>query len=170
MANLKDIRRRIESVKNTQKVTRSMKMVSGAKLRRAEEAASRSRPYASQLDQTIAQLIESLEEGAHPLITPRETVKNVEWIVIGSDRGLCGSFNAQVLRIAEPRMRAQRAEGKSPSLVAVGRKARDHFRRNGQPALCIRHEGVHQPVNHLIAHSTVSHCLQQAQVTQIVQR
>ena len=96
--NLKDIRKRIDSVKNTQKITRAMKMVATAKLRRAEEAVEASRPYANELRRVIASLADRVEEEAHPLLEQRDLREKVLIIVVSTDRGLCGSFNANLFR------------------------------------------------------------------------
>lgn len=128
MPSLKDIRRRITSVKNTQKITKSMKMVSAAKLKRAEDAARRSRPYAGQLDGILNQLLAGVSEDAHPLLAHRPVVKT-GWLVVTSDRGLCGGFNSGLLRLVERELRDQIERKLEPGLWAVGKKARDYFLR-----------------------------------------
>ncbi len=132
MPSLKDIRRRIASVKNTQKITKSMKMVSAAKLRRAEDAARRSRPYSGQLSSTLTQLIAGLGEDAHPLLARRPVVKS-EWLVVTSDRGLCGGFNGNLLRLVERELRDQLSRELEPTIWVVGKKARDYFGRRAYP-------------------------------------
>jgi F-type H+-transporting ATPase subunit gamma len=100
MASLRDIRARIRSVKNTQQITKAMKMVAAAKLRRAQDAIVAARPYAQLLDQVMAELAARSEgELAHPLMSGRP-IKNVELVVLTSDRGLAGGFNSNVLRRA----------------------------------------------------------------------
>ncbi len=128
MPSLKDIRRRIASVKNTQKITKAMKMVSAAKLRRAEDAAKRSRPYAEQLDATLRQIVAGLGAEAHPLLASRE-VARTEWIVVTSDRGLCGGFNGNLLRLVDRELKARLSPELEITVWTVGKKARDYFAR-----------------------------------------
>src|SRR3954470_13122639 len=101
MASLRDIRKRIKSVKSTRQITRAVKMVAAAKLRRAQDAIISARPYASTLDKMIAEVMSRAENGnvAHPLLVKRE-VKKIEVLVMTSDRGLAGGFNSNVNRRA----------------------------------------------------------------------
>lgn len=99
MANLRDIKRRIGSVKNTRQITRAMKMVSGAKLKRAQTRAEGAQPYAKSLDRVLKEVLASAgEDVSHPLLTSHEKVETVRVILIGSDKGLCGSFNGALNR------------------------------------------------------------------------
>ena len=101
MATLRDIRHRITSVKNTAKITSAMRMVAAAKLRRAQESIMSARPYTDKMAGVLANLAASSEEGYfHPLLRKPETIRSIAVIVISSDRGLCGSFNANLLRTA----------------------------------------------------------------------
>src|SRR5215216_3394871 len=97
MPNLLDIRRRIKSVKNTQQITKAMKMVAAAKLRKAQDAIIAARPYAQALDQMIADLAARSEGLAHPLLATRPA-RNVDVVVLTSDRGLAGGFNSNIIR------------------------------------------------------------------------
>src|SRR3990172_914272 len=97
MANLRDIKKRIKSVKNTQQITKAMKMVSAAKLRRAEESVKQARPYANKMLGVLSSLALRADSSAHPLLARRE-VKKVAVIVITSDRGLCGAFNSDIIK------------------------------------------------------------------------
>ena len=99
MPSLRDIRRRIASVKNTQQITSAMKMVSAAKLQRAQDRVMAARPYSEHLQQLIVHLDARVHPRAHPLLTPREEGKTL-LVVVTSDRGLCGGFNANVQRAA----------------------------------------------------------------------
>ena len=126
MATLKEIRKRVSSVQNIQQITKAMKMVSAARLRRAQEAALAARPYAEKLEAVLQNLAAQGEELAHPFLTERAE-NNTTLVVITSDRGLCGGFNSSLIREAEAFMR-QRAEQKV-SLILVGRRAYDHFKR-----------------------------------------
>jgi F-type H+-transporting ATPase subunit gamma len=126
MATLKAIRRRISSVKSTQQITRAMKLVSAARLRRAQEALLNARPYHESLKRVSDSLLGSSPE----VMAPAENAQRVALIlVVGSDRALCGGYNSNLLRMAEETARRCVAEGIQPKFFAVGRKALDHFRR-----------------------------------------
>lgn len=126
MPNLKAIRKRIASVKNTQKITKAMKMVSSAKLRRAQQAMMQLRPYAAKnrelLESLSQQLIDAGELDAHPLLTARENVKTVGFVVISSDRGMCGGFNSSIFRKLAETLRERRAAGQAVVLFTIGRR------------------------------------------------
>jgi F-type H+-transporting ATPase subunit gamma len=124
MATLKAIRRRIASVQSTQQVTRAMKLVSAAKLRRAQEALLNDRPYAESLSKLAGSLLAGQQMEPPPGAKPAALV-----VVISSDRGLCGGYNANLLRRAEDQAAEQRREGLEPAFFAVGRKAVEHFKR-----------------------------------------
>jgi F-type H+-transporting ATPase subunit gamma len=126
--NVQDIRRRIRSVKNTQQITKAMKMVAAAKLRRAQENMEGARPYAGRLDQFLGALLSRPEVSEHPLTTSRE-VKTVEVVIVTSDKGLCGGFNSTMLREAVARINRLKEEGKEVRLTLIGRKGWDYFRR-----------------------------------------
>jgi len=129
MPNVLDIRRRIRSVKNTQQITRAMKLVAAARLRRAQEHVVSARPYADQMLNVLASVaarIERPEEPIHPLLAVRP-VKKVLLVLITSDRGLAGPFNANLIRAAQYYLSAHR--DREVSLIAGGRKGRDFFRR-----------------------------------------
>ena len=134
MASLRDIRSRIASVKNTQQITRAMKMVAAAKLRRAQERIFTTRPYAFKLREMIGHLRERVEPTSHPLFQPREDVRGVLLIVVTSDRGLAGAFNTNLLRRAEEHL-AERWAGLRAAgglhILPVGRKAYEYFERRG---------------------------------------
>lgn len=128
MANIRDIRRRIKSVRNTGQITKAMKMVSAAKLRRAEETMMRSRPYASKLEDIVCALAGRAEGVAHPMLTERQE-KKIRVIVITADRGLCGAFNSNLLRAALTFIRAKAAADTGVVVDVVGRRGRDFFKR-----------------------------------------
>ncbi len=132
MPNLQDIKRRIGSVKNTQKITRAMKLVAGAKLRRAQDRILSARPYAQKMSDLMVGLCAQTQGSSHPLLTPREEKKALV-VVVTADRGLCGSFNAALIRRAHEMLRQKQEAGLEVSLVTVGRKARDFFRRRPYP-------------------------------------
>jgi F-type H+-transporting ATPase subunit gamma len=126
-----DIRRRIRSVKNTQQITRAMKMVATAKLRRAQERMYAARPYAGGLRQVLASVATRVDISAHPLLQVREPERNVVIIVVTADRGLCGAFNANVIRAAQNFIRTSEFQG--VELLTIGRRAGDFFRRRPIP-------------------------------------
>ena len=127
MATLKVIRKRIGSIRNTQQITKAMKMVSAAKLRRAQEAAVEARPYAEKMTDLFKNLAARVSREAHPLLGLRDE-KRIDLLLLTSDRGLCGGYNANLIRSAEAFIRREGA-GKEIQLVLVGRKGADHFRR-----------------------------------------
>ena len=133
MPNLIDIRRRIRSVKSTQQITKAMKMVAASKLRRSQERVLAARPYAATLGATLGSVAGRLparEDGAppHPLLAQREE-KRVVLLVVTGDKGLCGAFNTNVNRAAGAFLREKAAAGVEVSLVTLGRKACDFWRR-----------------------------------------
>jgi F-type H+-transporting ATPase subunit gamma len=126
MATLRDIQRRIRSVQSTQKITRAMKLVAAAKLRRAQERILSARPYASKMAELLGNLVSGADETGHPLLEQREGPRR-QIVVITADRGLAGAFNANILRRAVELVRE--SSSADVTLVVVGRKARDFFRR-----------------------------------------
>lgn len=128
MATLKEIRTRISSVKNTQKITKAMKMVAAAKLRRAQNAVQGGRPYMEKLTEVIQQISERLsKKDTHPLFKSRKEVKKVLVFAMSSNRGLCGGFNSNLLRKTESFLQSLRSEGKQVELVVIGRKGKEFF-------------------------------------------
>ena len=128
MANLRAIRKRISSVKSTQQITKAMKMVSAAKLRRSQDAITAARPYARKLREVVEGLAVKAGPEAHPLLAGRE-VKKLALLVITSDRGLCGGFNSALLRTVHRFLRENGGSYEAISVFVVGRKGRDFFRR-----------------------------------------
>lgn len=129
MANLKDIQRRITSVKKTQQITRAMRMVAGAKLRRAQDTSTAAKPYAERMRATLLEVARVQKDSEHPLLAAREEVRKVEFIIVTSDRGLCGAFNSNLLKLASQRIAEQQAQGREILITAAGKKGRDFFRR-----------------------------------------
>lgn len=125
MASLRAIRRRITSVRNTQQITRAMKMVAAARLKRAQDNLMNSRPYSTKIKDTTESLVARTDTSTHPLLEKREKRRTV-LVVISSDRGLCGAFNANIFREAVRFLKAQETE---TSLVLIGRKAQEFFKR-----------------------------------------
>jgi F-type H+-transporting ATPase subunit gamma len=130
MATLRDIRRRIRSVQSTQKITRAMKLVAAAKLRRAQERVLEARPYATRMAALVGTLTRALGEDKHPLLARRAGPRRLV-VAVTADKGLCGAFNSNVIRRTQEVLRAG-SEG-AVELAAVGRKARDFYRRRAWP-------------------------------------
>lgn len=133
MANLRDIRNRIDSIRNTQQVTRAMKMVAAAKLRKAQERIFNTRPYAFRLRDIISRLKDQLDPTTHELFQDREGVDGVLFVVVTADRGLAGAFNSNIIKAAEQAMADYEDLRASEKLyvLAVGRKGHDHFAKRG---------------------------------------
>ena len=128
MANLRVIRKRVGSVKSTQQITKAMKMVSAAKLKRAQDAIVAARPYARKMREVVQALAVRAGEDAHPLLSAGEG-KKLALLVVTSDRGLCGGFNSNLLRATYRFLREQGGRYEEIVMFTVGRKARDFFRR-----------------------------------------
>jgi len=126
MATLRDIRRRIRSVESTQKITRAMKLVAAAKLRRAQERILAARPYAVKMAELLGGLVSRAEGEAHPLLVRRPPARR-RLVIVTADKGLCGAFNSNILRASLAFLR-ERGDT-SVTLVVVGKKARDFYRR-----------------------------------------
>jgi len=131
MPGLKDVKDKIEGVTKTSQITKAMNMVASAKLRGAQEKMEAFRPYSEKFSETMGDLSGGMDGGNLPLMEIRE-VKSVEIVVVTSDRGLCGSFNAHILKAANKLMRKYEAEGKKVSFVAIGNKAHMGLRRTGK--------------------------------------
>ena len=140
MASLKTIRKRIASVKSTQQITKAMKMVAAAKLRRAQEAAQASRPYAEKLAELLQSVAARAGEIEHALLATREAPRVIDVILVTSDRGLCGGYNSNLIRRAEQFIRGQ--VGVTVRLTVIGNKAMMHFRRR---PVGIAEEHTHLP-------------------------
>ena len=129
MANLRDIRDRINSVKNTQQITKAMKMVAAARLRKAQDRIMATRPYAFKLKEIIARLVRNTDQPL-PLLEDRKEVNRVLFVVVGSDRGLCGGFNNNLFRVIEQRIYndfEEHLNGGTLDLITVGAKAYKYF-------------------------------------------
>lgn len=126
MANLKDIKRRIGSVKNTQQITKAMKLVAAAKLRRAQESVMASRPYSEKVAEVMESVAMRSREDSHPLLRRKEP-ENILIILMSGDKGLCGPFNTNILKAASKIIADN--PGKGVSLIITGRKGVDFFRR-----------------------------------------
>nr|WP_322744285.1 MULTISPECIES: F0F1 ATP synthase subunit gamma [unclassified Coleofasciculus] len=144
MPNLKAIRDRIQSVKNTRKITEAMRLVAAAKVRRAQEQVTATRPFADRLAQVLYGLQNRLqfEDVDLPLLKQRD-VKSVGLLVISGDRGLCGGYNSNVIRRAENRAKELQKEGLDYKYVLIGRKASQYFERRDQP-ISAKYTGLEQ--------------------------
>lgn len=134
MPSLKDIRKRISSVKNTQKITRALKLVSAAKLSRAQRELSRLKPYAEKQQGLIRDLVTELGADASPLLAAREQVRRVAVLVVASDRGMCGGFNSNLLKTFARFVREREARGAQVLCYTLGRRA-TQFVEKGKYAL-----------------------------------
>ena len=130
MANVLDIRRRIRSVKNTQQITRAMKMVAAARLRRAQERVLNARPYANQMLTLLGSLTARVEQRIHPLLQERP-IKNILLVLVSGDKGLAGAFNTNLIRATQNYLAEHRDQ--KVSMIAVGRKGRDFYRKRSIP-------------------------------------
>jgi len=140
MASLRDIRRRIGSVKNTRKITRAMKLVAGAKMRKAEQAARAAQPYQKTLRSVLGRVIAAEDSIEHPLLSQPENTRDILLVVHSSDRGLCGAFNAQIAKFALKQKALYEEDGKNVKFLAYGRKIISTLKSKG----C---EFVHQQIN-----------------------
>jgi len=144
MASLKDLRSRIASVKSTKKITSAMKMVAASKLRRSQDAAEAARPYADRMGTMLGRLAAAVgsSQGAPKLMagTGKNDVHLL--VVFTADRGLCGGFNASIVKAARLKIRALKAEGKTVKIICVGRKAADALKREHGDAIVARYTGI----------------------------
>lgn len=129
MANLRDIKRRIGSVQSTQKITSAMKMVAAAKLRRAQDAIEKARPYATRMRSTLEEVSKGTLEETHPLLKVHEERKSLEVVVVTSNRGLAGAFNSNVCKQADKVLAARGADFSKIGLTLLGKKAGEYYRR-----------------------------------------
>ena len=139
MANVRDIRRRIRSAKNIQQITRAMKFVSAARLRRAQERVIAARPYARQMLEVLKSLSARVPVESHPLLAQREQVNKIELVVITADRGMCGAYNTNIIRSA---LEFLSGHPDQVELNIIGKRGRDFFRRRPYP--------VHSEVSNIL--------------------
>ncbi|WP_019878426.1 ATP synthase F1 subunit gamma [Succinispira mobilis] len=126
MASSREIRRRIKSVKNIQQITKAMKMVAAARLRRAQEKANASKPYATKIKEVLSNVVANTKDLSHPLLEERE-VKKIAYFIVSADKGLAGSYNSNLIKAAVQRVGT--APQEDIAIVTLGRKAFDYFRR-----------------------------------------
>lgn len=128
-ANLKEVRERITSVNSTQQITKAMKMVSAAKLRRAQQAIQQMRPYANKLNGMLTNILSNLEGNASTAFGQEREIENALMVVVTSNRGLCGAFNTNVIKAAVHTMETKFKDAKSVKVLCVGKKGFDYFKR-----------------------------------------
>jgi len=141
VANLKEIRQRIRSVKSTQQITKAMKMIAAARLRKAQDAIVTKRPYAHRIRDIIATLANRAEAEDHPLLAQRPARK-VLMLVLTSDRGMCGGFNVNIARKTVSFIDQNDAEHQNVDLAVIGRKGQDFFRRREQYSVTKEYQGI----------------------------
>jgi len=129
LAKTGDIKRRIRSVHSTKKITKAMEMVAAAKLRKMQQRVVAARPFAEKLQEVMGRLVAHMEDFQHPLLDVRER-KKVAYVLFTGDRGLCGGYNSNIIRLAESSLNQEEADS---SLILVGRKGREYFRRRNYP-------------------------------------
>jgi F-type H+-transporting ATPase subunit gamma len=135
VATLRDIRRSIASVKKTQQITKAMKMVAAAKLRRAQERIEQTRPYADGLAEVLSRVSSKVDAELNPYLQVRNEVRSILFVVVSSDRGLCGSFNTNVFRRARTEIAAAVAAGQQAKVLAVGKKGAEFFAKGSYDVL-----------------------------------
>lgn len=161
MPSLIDIRRRVRATKSTQQITKAMKMVSSSKLRRAQERIVRSRPYAQEMLRVLNSLATRVDPAAHPLLTDDPQAGRTLLVVISADRGLCGSFNTNVIKATAQYVVDHPGDpGREVALALVGRKGRDFFMRRG---FDVRYEevGLFQNVKWANAQAIANTCVKE---------
>ncbi len=129
MATLRDIRRKINSIRSTQTITRTLRMVSASKLAKSQATLERITGYARKMEELLKRVARQLPEDAHPLLARREEIKNVLLLPIASDRGLCGAFNLNIAKVVEDFIRKNKATYENIGVYLVGKKIRDYFKK-----------------------------------------
>ncbi|HDR04748.1 MAG TPA: ATP synthase F1 subunit gamma [Candidatus Marinimicrobia bacterium] len=129
MPTLRAVKRRIGAVKNTQQVTRAMKMVSAARMKKAQLNMERARPYSGKVAELLQHVLPSISRDTHPLLKIHSPIEKAGFVIITADRGLCGSFNTKIIKLAENKI-AETGKEKC-SLICIGRRGNDYFRKRG---------------------------------------
>ena len=137
MPNLRDIQKRITSTHSTRQITRTMEMVATAKIKKAQERIEAARPYALSMMEVLGNVARFVAGASHPLLETHEQRKRVVVIAVTADRGLCGAFNSNILRLTEGIIREESARGVETALIAVGKKAIGYFRYRGVEPMAI---------------------------------
>jgi F-type H+-transporting ATPase subunit gamma len=139
------LRRRIKSVQSTKKITRAMELIAASRIVRAQQRVAAARPYSEHITNVLGNLAAAGAGLSSPLLTPRDEVRTVAFVVITGDRGLAGAYNTNVIRLAERAVREERAAGRQVALLCVGKKAEGYFRFRGQPIEAAFHGMTDQP-------------------------
>jgi F-type H+-transporting ATPase subunit gamma len=160
MPSLKALRLRIKSVKNTRQITKTMKMVAAAKVRRARAAVESARPYAAKLSDILGGIAGNAGANGPLLLSGRANAKTVRLVVFGSDRGLCGGLNSNLLKAVAKWVAEQEAAGKTVQLVAVGRKIRDGFKSACSEKMVSQHTDMGRTIEFAHAQTIAAECLQ----------
>jgi F-type H+-transporting ATPase subunit gamma len=150
MANLKDIKKRISSVRNTQQITKAMKMVAAARFRKAQQAVVAARPYSDKMHEVLSSLAQREERRAHPLLVERGKGCAL-LVVLTSDRGLCGGFNHNVNKTAERFIKEQQGGFERYELLVIGRKGKEYFAAHRAAPVIRAHEGVTSQASYGVA-------------------
>ena len=137
MSRVREIRKKITSIKNTQKITRAMELVAASKMRKAQDRMALSRPYANKIRKVISHVAASHSEYAHPYLQKRENIKRRGYIIVTTDRGLCGGLNVNLFRTAIADMKQWQEDRINVDLCVIGRKGEAFFRRYGIPVLAV---------------------------------
>jgi F-type H+-transporting ATPase subunit gamma len=145
MPNLRDIQKRITSTHSTRQITRTMEMVATAKIRKAQERIESARPYSLAMMEVLGNVARFVQGVSHPLLEEHETHAHTVVIAIASDRGLCGAFNSNILRLAEGIIREERDLGAETDVIAVGKKAIAYFRYRGMEPIASYHDVTDKP-------------------------
>ena len=161
MANLKELRARIRSVNNTQQITKAMKMVAAAKLRRSQDRAEAARPYSEAMEQMLGSLAPAVGSGdtAPPLIASHGREQNVRLVAYTADRGLCGGFNSGVVRAMRLRIAELQAEGKNVTITCIGSKGHDVLKRQFGPLIVDLQTGLSRDITFEAIQEKVAHKL-----------
>lgn len=141
MARMREIKRRIKSVDNTRQITKTMEMVAGAKIKKAQDNIEKARPYAAKMIEVLSNVSERIEEKKYPLLDVHDPVEHTTVVVFTSDRGLCGAFNANVIRRTEALLAEEESEGRETRLIIVGRKGISYFSYIGREIFS-KYEGI----------------------------
>jgi F-type H+-transporting ATPase subunit gamma len=139
------LRRRIRTVQSTKKITRAMELIAASRIVRAQQRVAAARPYSEHITNVLGNLAAAGAGLSSPLLTPRDEVRTVAFVVITGDRGLAGAYNTNVIRLAERAIREERAAGRQVALLCVGKKAEGYFRFRGQPIEAAFHGVTDQP-------------------------
>lgn len=144
---IRQLRRRVQSVNNTKKITRAMEMIAASRILKAQRRVQAARPYAEQITEVIRGLATTYALEDHPLIAPHDTLETAGVVVITSDRGLCGAYNSNVLKLAERTLEEEERDGRTTRVYQIGKKGRDYFRYRGREPVSFWSDMSDRPVH-----------------------